>query len=125
MKYWRFVLAAALAWATYELAPARHASFRTLAAVVLVAIGAGVSFLLAVDAWIGDRRSVRSAQIEEVVRFELEKIYQANLLPNEFHLISFHVWEVPLAYRRLVPYKARRFLHDHLPEKWRRWSLRP
>ncbi len=80
--------------------PARHAGFRTLAALIVGLPGA-VAFAWTVRAALGGPTSKTTEKVRGLLETGLDGIYRDTSLPRaDIMRVSFHVWLLPLWYRR-------------------------
>jgi hypothetical protein len=78
----------------------------------LVIIGmAGAQFCLSLVGAAGPRVAARARDAEEVLKHTMGKIFDAGIVPQDFSLVSMHVWMVPIGYRITFPFKLRKSLH--------------
>lgn len=109
-------LAAAVFLATVE--PGTHEGLR-IASAVGVGIPGAYAFAYSIGETFGQgpfgtRQRVRLALQAGLICIHRANI-QANIYDDDVTKLSFHVWTVPLWYRRLVPYKLRRKFKEHKP----------
>jgi len=99
---------------------------RFLVAAAIVAIAGVVQTYTAVEQKLGGNRSKVSAQVSTLLRIELLKIHRQELIDTDIMSVSLHVWEVPVWYRTIFPYRFRQLLRRMAsPTMQRRRSLRP
>lgn len=84
-----------------------HPTLRVLAAAVVGLPGAAAFAEACVELATGSTRETR-ARVKRALQAALVKISRDNIYQADVTLVSFHVWVVPMWYRRFVPYAIRR-----------------
>jgi hypothetical protein len=81
-----------------------------LIAATVVALAAAVQRIGAVQNWLSGPVDGHRLRIEGYAQTTLINLCDSRLVSPELLDLRVHVWEVPLWYRRLFPFKLRRFL---------------
>lgn len=79
-------------------------------ATVILALAVVVQRASGVQAWLSRPRSARKERIEAAAQGTLINLCTSRTVTGELLELRVHVWEVPLWYRKLFPYKFRNFL---------------
>jgi hypothetical protein len=98
-----------LAAATF-LATDKSADDPTLRIIAAVVVGLPGAFTFArsIGRLLGDPSEATKERVERSLQAALVKIYRDDCYDDDITRLSFHVWIVPVWYRRLVPYKFRK-----------------
>lgn len=98
-------LAAATFLATDKSAD--HVTLR-IAAAVIVGLPGAFTFAKSFGRLLGDPSEATQERVKRSLQAALVKIYRDNCYADDITRLSFHVWIVPVWYRRLVPYLFRK-----------------
>jgi hypothetical protein len=88
-------------------APTRHHTLRVIAAVVVGAPGAA-AFAMSVARLVDKDAKDKRDRVRRSLNTGLLALHRSGAYPDDITRVSFHVWVVPMWYRRLVPYRIRR-----------------
>jgi hypothetical protein len=94
----------------------------------VLAAAVAIQRMNGVQSWLAKPRSSRASQIELFAQQTLLNLCTGRTVDTDLTELCIHVWEVPLWYRRALPYKLRAFLrrHAHIESpKSTRWIPRP
>jgi hypothetical protein len=112
-------LALTLLWLTAAVflattSPATHEGLR-IASAVTVGIPGAYAFAYSIGETFGQGPFGTRQRVKLALQAGLICIHRADIYKDDVTRLSFHVWTVPLWYRRLVPYKLRRRFKEHKP----------
>jgi hypothetical protein len=98
-----------------------------LVAATVVVLAVAIQRINGVQTWLARPRSVRKESIEALAQQTLINLSMGRAVSRELMDLRVHVWEVPIWYRRIFPFKFRNWLrnmrrgsHDSIT-----WTLRP
>lgn len=118
LRFARIGFAAVLGWATFivtveSLDPLQP--FRIIAAAA-VAVSAVLQLWSVVTGWTGAGQ-VAVEDIESLMQASIVDMYQNHHLGKDLTQVSAHVWSVPLWYRKIFPYRLRKWLKGRLSQQ--------
>jgi len=114
--------------AVIELTASTHPLNKVhFAAAAIVAAGVVIQRVTSVQTWLSGPRSDRRERIEAAAQQTLINLCAGRMVSSDLMELRVHVWEVPLWYRRLFPYKFRNFMRDIIRKSHdsTAWTLRP
>jgi hypothetical protein len=122
----RLAFAVILGWATYLLAREGGSDGPvTAVAAVAVATSAVAQFLSIANSWLGADIEPARHRVNEVVKNRLAATFRNGVIKGDCTSVSVHVWEVPILYRRLIPYRFRQALRKLFSASVQKFAWRP
>ena len=126
-KLLRLAFAALLAWATYAVtvigASLKKDTLRLAGAAI--AVSAALQFLIVIGSWISSDQAPVRRDVDRVLLNRLKALYNDDVVTDNPALISLHVFEVPIWFRRLFSYRFRARLRAVFPQWMHKLALRP
>ena len=111
-----------------------HTSFSPLSAPhavasAVLAAAVAVQRISSVQKWLSRPRSKRKEHVHTLAQQTLMNLCMGRKLTPEIMSLSIHVWEVPLWYRKLFPYRLRCSLKKMVKRRplrvFSKWLIRP
>ncbi len=98
-----------------------------LVATTVIVLAIAIQRINAVQAWLAKPHSVRRECIEALAQQTLINLCVSHTVTRDLMDLRVHVWEVPLWYRRIFPYRFRSFLRNMRigPHDSTKWTVRP
>jgi hypothetical protein len=122
------ILIAVVAWAAFFniTKSAQSLNGYNLTAAIVVAVAVGVQRISAVQRWLTAPKSKRQELIEGIAQRTLVSLCRNCVVTDTLLELRVHVWEVPLWYRKIFPYKFRVWW-KRLPiwDGWTHFAIRP
>jgi hypothetical protein len=95
----------------------------------VLAASVAVQRINGVQSWLAKPRNVRTAEFQTMAQLTLMNMCTGHSVNDDLKDLRVHIWEVPLWYRRTIPYKLRCFLRRHAPGRSSagstKWIVRP
>ncbi|VVJ15463.1 Uncharacterised protein [Amycolatopsis camponoti] len=128
MRVLAVILIAAVTWATFFniTKSAQSLNGYNLTAAIIVAVAVGAQRISAVQRWLTAPKSKRQELIEGVAQRTLVNLCRNCVVTDTLLELRVHIWEVPLWYRKIFPYRFRVWW-KHLPvwDRLTRVAIRP
>lgn len=123
----KLAFAAILVWATYTVTEKgiNSSSASLKAAAAAIAISAALQFIAIANDWLSSNIAPVKRRVEQVLHNRLSALYRTEILTGDPSVISMHVWEVPVLYRKIFPYGFRQRLRMIFPNRLHRLAWRP
>ena len=123
----KLTFAAILVWATYTVTEKGiHSSSASLkVAATAIAISAALQFIAVANDWLSSNIIPVRRRVEQVLHNRLSALYRTGILTGNPSVISMHIWEVPIIFRKIFPYSFRQRLRIIFPRRMHRLAWRP
>lgn len=111
-----------------------HSSFTPLnlshfVAATVLAVAVAIQRVSAIEKYLNLPRAKRKDQVDLIAQQTLINLCTGRAVTSELLHLRVHVWEVPLWYRRLIPYAVRRNLKRAVRRRplkiFSSWAIRP